>query len=177
MRPVGTHRPIVPQPPVSAETPSSLLQAWDTSKAYLDMFRPTMMGRLDSHGQSEWLMGQTHGCTNQMGHCLGITQKFAPPTLQSYIRIWTRWVSFSDSLKPLAYVLDGHANGPMFAALEYREGLAWMYRASRFQPCMMRFRHRFAKLTSHQRWLHVSCLVFLEKDIVSWTFCCRRAIT
>ena len=122
-----------PLPVVVFNSPvTSMQQAWHSAKREL---LQQWLHLLDQMGESSGLVVATSQSAISVEHRQRVVEKFAPSTLQSYFRIWSRWFEFSSTLQTcpfqpptvlLADFLAEHTHGPLGVATGYHKGLTWM---------------------------------------------------
>lgn len=173
----------VQPPPVQASSPtSSMQQAWYSAKH--DLIQQWLQV-LDQMGDMSGLFSATASSTMASEHRQRVVEKFAPSTLQTYFRIWSRWYEFATTLKAcpfqppivlLADFLAEHAHGPLGVATGYYKGLSWMARQAQLplllqalqaSVCKAYLRSAIIAEKRESAPLPLSFVIFLERTILA----------
>ena len=162
---------------------NSMQQAWTAAKVELNKQWLDLLQDMGSFSGLE----ATVSSKNMDEHRLRVISKFAPSTLQSYFRIWTRWHDFARQLAAspfqpdsafLADFLAEHAHGPLQVATAYHKGLTWvarhaqlpeLFQALQTSVCKAYLQSSIIREKRESAPLPLSFVVFLEKMVLSKT--------
>ena len=162
----------------------SMQQAW--SEAKLELNRQ-WLDLLQQMGFASGLVQSTAMSQHVEDHRLRVISKFAPTTLQSYFRIWTRWHDFARQLNVcpfqpdasvLADFLAEHAHGPLGVATAYHKGLTWMSRHAQLAELFQVLQQAVCKAYLHSATIRekresaplpLSFVVYLERMVLGKT--------
>ena len=166
------------------EPSTSMQQAWSEAKSGLIQQWLEILAQMD---EASGLFATTKHSAHCDDHRCRVIQKFAPTTLQSYFRIWTRWFDFAVQLNEspfnpapvfLADFLAEHAHGPLGVATAYYKGLSWMARQAQLPAIFDALQSSVCKSYLHSSVicekresapLPLSFVVYLERLVVSKT--------
>ena len=166
------------------EPSTSMQQAWSEAKSGLIQQWFEILAQMD---EASGLFATTQQSAHCDDHRRRVIEKFAPTTLQSYFRIWTRWFDFAVQLNAspfnpapvfLADFLAEHAHGPLGVATAYYKGLSWMARQAQLPAVFDALQSSVCKAYLHSSVicekresapLPLSFVVYLEKLVISKT--------